>query len=261
MEFYKLQQFLTHYIYSSFVYDQNMLKFPINQAGQLLSKAALGVQAAHRIYDFMERERIIDSQGHNESGKNDDSDFVLKVEDGTFFLGAPDQSQISSSSSNEACEPSFTLSGITIQVKRGEVLAIVGPVASGKSTLIQGLLGDVQCSDGTHIFKAKECAAAYAAQTPFILSTTVRENILFGSSFDKERYEKVLDACCLRPDLLQWPAGGEFCVCVVFLFLLYSCFDRRFFVKTTRSYRNWGTRSDNEWRAKAKGQCRKSSVF
>src|SRR6056300_1444089 len=48
---------------------------------------------------------------------------------------------------------------------------------------------------------------SYAAQTPFILSATVRENILFGSPFDRERYEKVLDACCLRPDLLQWPAG------------------------------------------------------
>jgi hypothetical protein len=36
--------------------NQNMLKFPINQAGQLLSKAALGVQAAHRVHQFMERE-------------------------------------------------------------------------------------------------------------------------------------------------------------------------------------------------------------
>lgn len=48
---------------------------------------------------------------------------------------------------------------------------------------------------------------SYAAQTAFILSTTVCENILFGAPFDRERYEKVLDACCLRPDLLQWPAS------------------------------------------------------
>jgi ABC-type transport system involved in cytochrome bd biosynthesis fused ATPase/permease subunit len=89
-------------------------------------------------------------------------------------------------------------------------LPVVGPVASGKSTLIQGLLGDVQSSDDTKISMAKGCSTSYAAQTPFILSTTVRENILFGSPFDEERYGKVLDACCLRPDLLQWPAGGEF---------------------------------------------------
>ena len=45
--------------------------------------------------------------------------------------------------------PSFTLSGINVQVKRGEVLAVVGPVASGKSILIQGLLGDVQSLNET----------------------------------------------------------------------------------------------------------------
>lgn len=216
-----------------------MLKFPINQAGQLLSKAALGVQAAHRIYDFMERERIIDKSDDDESGSSDQSDIVLEIENGTFFVGISDPGQIPSSLANEANESSFTLSGINVQVKRGEVLAIVGPVASGKSTLIQGLLGDVQCSDGTKISMASACSAAYAAQTPFILSTTVRENILFGSPFNKERYEKVLDACCLRPDLLQWPAGGECCAHVIFSLLFsYSCIDHMFYIGR-RSYRNW----------------------
>jgi ABC-type multidrug transport system fused ATPase/permease subunit len=76
-----------------------------------------------------------------------------------------------------------------------------------KSTLIQGLLGDVQSSSETSIIMKSGSNISYAAQTPFILSATVRENILFGSPFDRDRYEKVLDACCLRPDLLQWPAG------------------------------------------------------
>jgi len=69
-----------------------------------------------------------------------------------------------------------------------------------------GIIGDVQSSDETMISMS---SVSYAAQSAFILSATVRENILFGSRFDEERYEKVLDACCLRPDLLQWPAGGK----------------------------------------------------
>lgn len=192
-----------------------MLKFPINQAGQLLSKAALGIQAAHRIHQFMERERVSDdAEAAPNLGDQDESEIVLKVQNGTFHVGT---FHVGTADSNQQCatvesnqvNASFTLSGININVKRGEILAIVGRVASGKSTLIQGLLGDVQSSADTKISMSKGCTTSYAAQTPFILSTTVRENILFGSAFDKDRYEKVLDACCLRQDLLQWPAGGK----------------------------------------------------
>ena len=177
-----------------------MLKFPINQAGQLLSKAALGIQAMHRISHFMERESN-DTENKN-LGSSDDNT-VLKVEKGTFFVG----SSISPNCKEISGDAAFTLSGINVKVKRGEVLAVVGPVASGKSTLIQGLLGDIEISDETIITMTDGATLSYAAQTPFILSTTVRENILFGLPFDIERYEKVLDACCLRPDLSQWPAG------------------------------------------------------
>ena len=62
---------------------------------------------------------------------------------------------------------SFTLSGINIKVKRGEVLAIVGPVASGKSSLIQGLLGDIQSSNETIVTMASGSSVSYAAQTAF----------------------------------------------------------------------------------------------
>jgi ABC-type multidrug transport system fused ATPase/permease subunit len=183
-----------------------MLKFPINQAGQLLSKAALGVQAAHRIHQFMGRERVPDDNKVNIGMRDKLGDTVLQVRNDTFHVGT---SETSTQSPDDQVSSSFTLTGINVEVRRGEVLAICGPVASGKSTLIQGLLGDVQCSEDTEISMTEGCTSSYAAQTPFILSATVRENILFGLPLDKDRYEKVLDACCLRPDLLQWPAGGE----------------------------------------------------
>jgi len=44
---------------------------------------------------------------------------------------------------------------------------------------------------------------AYASQTPFILNSTFRENILFGLPYNEARYNAVIEACCLRPDLLQ----------------------------------------------------------
>ena len=192
----------------------NMLKFPINQAGQLLSKAALGVQAIHRISHFMGRETkehgIVEQ--HIPAEGDGDEDCVLEVKDGTFHLGGGEESappsveRMDNEASNNTAA-SFTLSGINFRLNKGEVLAVVGPVASGKSTFIQGLLGDVQSSTDTSITMASGSNVSYAAQTPFILSTTVRENITFGSPFDRDRYDRVLDACCLRPDLKQWNAG------------------------------------------------------
>jgi len=193
----------TVFTLSMFMY---MLKFPINQAGQLLSKAALGIQACHRISRFMGREGTRDNEV-NESNKP--AKHVLEVKGGTFFVGGREQPDKSSIETDEEGinSSTFTLSGINFSVARGEVLAVVGPVASGKSSLIQGLLGDIQSSEDTSISMASGGTLSYAAQTSFILSTTVRENILFGSEYDADRYEKVLDACCLRQDLAQWLAG------------------------------------------------------
>lgn len=179
----------------------NMIKFPISQAGQLLGKLALGLQAMHRISNFMSRE---DAQCVIFSEDGCPNDYVLSVKNGEFFAGAPGTAD---TSSNGVQSGGFTLSGIEFNLKRGEVLAVLGGVASGKSTLLHGILQQCASSDKTAIAMGSDAKISYAAQTPFILSDTVRENILFGSPFDRDRYEKVLDACCLRPDLLLWPAG------------------------------------------------------
>ena len=199
----------------------NMLKFPINQAGQLLSKAALGLQAMQRISAFMDRdENEIDAEHIVVPEDSEDGDNkVLEVKNGTFFVGSIPAHQVNAAitktsgvGEEEGCfggqNPAFTLTGVNFSLARGEVLAVVGEVASGKSTLIQGLLGELQ---STHETTVTSCSrnVAFAGQTPFILSDTVRNNILFGSEFNEMRYERVLEACCLRPDLQMWPAGDQ----------------------------------------------------
>mmetsp|Transcript_2191 Transcript_2191/g.4688 ORF Transcript_2191/g.4688 Transcript_2191/m.4688 type:complete len:1358 (+) Transcript_2191:142-4215(+) len=184
----------------------NMLKFPINSAGTLLGKAALGVQAMQRLSHFIARESN-ELSSNNETSK--DGNVVLEVANGEFYVGnTASEASLDTEKVSDTCGSGFTLSGVNFSVARGEVVAVVGSVASGKSTLIQGLLGDIQSSSDTRISSlSNNVSVSVACQTPFILSTTVRENILFGSSFDKERYERVLDACCLNPDLQAWPAG------------------------------------------------------
>ena len=92
-----------------------------------------------------------------------------------------------------------------MSVRPGEILAIVGPVGSGKSTIINAIIGEVSVSPSTTMERRGK--VAYASQVAFILNSTVRENILFGSDFDAARYNQVLDACCLREDIKHLSNG------------------------------------------------------
>ncbi|KAJ2608021.1 hypothetical protein H4S08_004609 [Coemansia sp. RSA 1365] len=97
-----------------------------------------------------------------------------------------------------------TLNDINLECKRGELVAVVGKVGSGKSSLISAILGDmVKCSGSVTI-----CGSvAYVPQQPWILNTTLRENIIFGHRYDKEFFNEVIDACALRPDVEMLPAA------------------------------------------------------
>ena len=77
-------------------------------------------------------------------------------------------------------------------------VAVCGTVGSGKSTLLSCILGEVPKKSGI----LKVCGTkAYVAQSPWIQSSTIEDNILFGKDMERERYEKVLEACCLKKDL------------------------------------------------------------
>ena len=100
---------------------------------------------------------------------------------------------------------SFTISKMQFSVQRSQIMCVVGPVASGKSTLVQGLIGELLPlpSEPNNTCQVKG-RVSYASQIPFILNATVRDNILFGEPYDKLRYERVLDACCLTTDIEQF---------------------------------------------------------
>ncbi|KAI8552981.1 hypothetical protein RHMOL_Rhmol06G0309700 [Rhododendron molle] len=98
----------------------------------------------------------------------------------------------------DVSSPNPTLKDININVSRGMRVAVCGPVGSGKSSLLSCILGEVPKISGT----IKLCGAkAYVAQSPWIQSGKIEENILFGEEMDRERYEKVLAACSLKKDL------------------------------------------------------------
>ena len=96
----------------------------------------------------------------------------------------------------------LTLKNINFEVKPGELVAIVGEVGCGKSSLLQAIINDLillnpkEC-DGVHI----NGKVGYAAQIPWIQNDTIRNNILFSKPFDEEKYNNVLSLCQLNEDL------------------------------------------------------------
>nr|CAD7398179.1 unnamed protein product [Timema poppensis] len=97
-----------------------------------------------------------------------------------------------------------TLQDINLRAKQGKLIAIIGPVGSGKSSLLQVLLGELTVSEGTC---AVEGSLSYACQEPWVFGSTIRQNIVFGSTFNKRRYDEVVRVCALRRDLEGFPQG------------------------------------------------------
>ncbi|CAG8537245.1 20906_t:CDS:10, partial [Racocetra persica] len=100
--------------------------------------------------------------------------------------------------------PKSHLHNINISIPRGKLIAIVGSVGSGKSSLLSALVGEMKRIKGEVIFGGN---VGYCPQTAWIQNATIRDNITFGLPFDEEKYQRVIKDCCLKPDLNLLPAG------------------------------------------------------
>lgn len=97
-----------------------------------------------------------------------------------------------------------TLQDINLSVQPGELLAIIGSVGSGKSSILSTFLGNMKKLSGDIELRG---TVAYVSQEAWIQNATLRENILFGSAFNSERYQRVINCCQLAQDLEMLPAG------------------------------------------------------
>ncbi|XP_047916408.1 ATP-binding cassette sub-family C member 2 [Anser cygnoides] len=95
---------------------------------------------------------------------------------------------------------------VTLDIAPGSLVAVVGAVGSGKSSLVSAMLGEMENIKG-HI--NIQGSLAYVPQQAWIQNATLKDNILFGSELDEERYQQVIKACALLPDLELLPAGDQ----------------------------------------------------
>eukprot|EP01035_Chromulina_nebulosa_P017141 gene17141-22655_t len=89
-----------------------------------------------------------------------------------------------------------------------DLILICGPVGSGKSSFCSMLLGDMYNADGS-IKKYMAGSSSYASQQAWIQHMSIRDNILFGCTYDAVKYERVVDSCCLWRDFATFPSGDR----------------------------------------------------
>nr|XP_012805668.2 ATP-binding cassette sub-family C member 12 isoform X1 [Jaculus jaculus] len=100
--------------------------------------------------------------------------------------------------------PKSVLHNISFVVRKGKVLGICGNVGSGKSSLISALLGQMRLQKGV---VAVNGPLAYVSQQAWIFHGNVRENILFGETYNHQRYQHTVHVCGLQQDLNNLPYG------------------------------------------------------
>ncbi|XP_014108088.1 PREDICTED: multidrug resistance-associated protein 6-like isoform X2 [Pseudopodoces humilis] len=103
-------------------------------------------------------------------------------------------------------ETSPCLRSIDLSVPQGSLLAVVGQVGAGKSSLMAAVLGELEATDGCVTVKD---TAAYVPQQAWVLNASVEDNILFGKEMDEMWFNRVTEACALHPDLETFPAGQK----------------------------------------------------
>ncbi|KAJ3097648.1 hypothetical protein HDU96_000305 [Phlyctochytrium bullatum] len=143
-------------------------------------------------------EEIVSPVPHDDHPEHK-KDAVLTIEDADLHTEGVSKTELDGISS-------FTLRDINISVPRGHLVAIVGVVGSGKSSLLNGMVGEMKRLRGSVEFSG---TVGYCPQSAWIQNATLRDNILFGAPMDEAKYAHAIRSCALERDLEVLPGRDD----------------------------------------------------
>ncbi|XP_051876833.1 multidrug resistance-associated protein 1 isoform X2 [Pristis pectinata] len=167
----------------------NILRFPLNMLPMVISSLVQAKVSLDRLETFLSHDQL-DLDAVNRHFNSGSLNSII-VNNGTFSWSKEDH----------PC-----LNNIDIEIPDGSLVAVVGHVGCGKSSLLSALLGEMEKIEG---YVAVKDSVAYVPQQAWIQNASLRHNILFGEELMEEWYNKVVESCALLPDLEVLPAGDE----------------------------------------------------
>ncbi|XP_068114091.1 ATP-binding cassette sub-family C member 2 [Hyperolius riggenbachi] len=165
----------------------NVLRFPLAMLPMLISNMVQTNISCGRLEKYLGGEDMDNSA----IGNDPDVDAAIQFSDATFTW-EPDTPP--------------AVKRVNLDIKEGQLIAVVGAVGSGKSSLVSAMLGEMDYVTGHINIKG---SLAYVPQQAWIQNATLKDNILFGAPLDENRYQQVLEACALLPDLEILPGGDK----------------------------------------------------
>eukprot|EP00026_Physarum_polycephalum_P000563 Phypoly_transcript_00564.p1 GENE.Phypoly_transcript_00564~~Phypoly_transcript_00564.p1 ORF type:complete len:1454 (+),score=273.03 Phypoly_transcript_00564:76-4437(+) len=166
----------------------NILRQPLAQFPNVVSGFMEAQVSIARLEKFFASEEL-DPDAVSSDTLPENSDIAVRVTGGSFKWGSAE---------------STTLKNINITVKKGELIAVVGSIGSGKSSFISSIIGEIPKIDGKVEVRG---TIALVPQQPWIKHTSLKENILFYRKFDSARYYNTIDVCELERDVAVLPSG------------------------------------------------------
>ncbi|XP_056148222.1 canalicular multispecific organic anion transporter 1 [Lampris incognitus] len=161
----------------------NILRFPLAMLPMLIAAMVQMTVSKKRLEKFLAGDDLDNDTVHQDPSFST----AVSVCEGTFAW-------------EREADP--VLKNVSLDIGPGRLVAVVGAVGSGKSSLISALLGEMHNVKG---FVNVQGSVAYVPQQAWIQNATLRDNIVFGSRVDDEWFQKVVQACALAPDLELLP--------------------------------------------------------
>ncbi|KAJ4367017.1 ATP-binding cassette glutathione S-conjugate transporter ycf1 [Neocucurbitaria cava] len=170
----------------------NLLTFPLAILPMVITAIVEASVAVGRITGYLTADELQENAVIREPAVQENGDESVRIRDASFTWDRNAERR--------------ALHNINLSVHKGELACIVGRVGSGKSSLLQAVLGDLWKIHGEVVLRGK---TAYVPQSAWVMNASVRENIVFGHRWDPQFYEKTVNACALRDDFAQLPDGDQ----------------------------------------------------
>jgi ATP-binding cassette subfamily C (CFTR/MRP) protein 1 len=160
----------------------NIMRQPLTQLPNVITQLIQVQVSLQRVNDFMNSTEV----NPTAITRNNNTEYAITVDNASFKW--------------DSDEEAVAIKDVSLSVRKGELVAVMGTVGCGKSSLLAALTGDMDKMDGSGQVNV-DGSIAYVPQEAWIQNATLQYNITFGTEYRDKAYNKIIDACAMRPDL------------------------------------------------------------